>query len=222
MNHRVLKMLCLAGVLGSLLTIACRSDHDGTNVAPTASPAIPSITTTAVPAPSTPIVAGSNVRSEGVGYEALIPPGWHIKPNVLTSTDYRGDAYFKDGTSSPSAPAPNIAVGCRPTSDSTHAVDDVIADQVEALKALRRENIATATRAPVDGHDAREISYVFRLSAVSSTPLAGDDDIVLDKEDVVFVTSMCIWTISLSAPQGMIATESPVLEEFLTTFKELG
>jgi hypothetical protein len=54
---------------------------------------------------------------------------------------------------------------------------------------------------------------------VPPTPAADQPNIVLDKRDVVFLSDACIWTVSLSAPQGTINAESPVFEEFLSGFK---
>jgi hypothetical protein len=96
----------------------------------------------------------------------------------------------------------------------------VLADQVETLTALRRQNLATAARAPVDGYEARVMTYLFSLSAVSGTPPPGGD-LVLDKHDVIFLSQACVWTISLSAPEGTIEAALPVLEEFLAGFRVL-
>jgi hypothetical protein len=166
------------------------------------------------------------VKSLGVGYEAIIPPGWRLRPNILTSPDYRGDAYFKPDTATPDPDrqAPNIAVGCGPILASPGTLDEVVDAQAEALEGLKREDIRARPRMPIDGREARQIEYVFRLSSLAATPVpptpaADQPHIVLDKRDVVFLSDGCIWTVSLSAPQGTIDAESPVFEQFLSSFK---
>src|SRR5437870_2100151 len=89
-THRGLPLIALAVL--TLLLAACGSSGGGSTATPAALTPAPNAPT-AVP---TPLVSGTHVNSTGVGYEADIPAGWHLRANILTSPTFRGDAYFKD------------------------------------------------------------------------------------------------------------------------------
>jgi len=219
-SHRGLPLVALATL--TLLFAACGSS-DGTKTAtPVALTPVPNAPT-AVP---TPLVSGSHVNSTGVGYEADIPAGWHLRPNVLTSETFRGDAYFKDepGTPDPTKGQMNISIGCQPKTTDTGSLDDEIAAELKGLQQLKRENIRTSDHAPVAGRAAKQIDFVYRLTAsdrtpVPSTPASPSFEIVLDQRLIVLVSDSCVWKVNLSAPMGTLDPEAPVLEAFLASVK---
>ena len=219
-THRGLPLIAL-GVL-TLLLAACGSsggDKTATPAAVTPAPNAP----TAVP---TPLVSGSHVNSTGVGYEADIPSGWHLRPNILTSETFRGDAYFKDqpGTPDPTKGQTNISIGCASKAAETGSLDDELAAELKGLQQLKRENIRTSDHPPVAGRPAKEIDFVYRLTAsgptpVPPTPAPPSSEIVLDQRLIVLVSDSCVWKINLSAPTGTLDPEAPVLEAFLASVK---
>ena len=188
------------------------------NVEPTAD-----LASAPTPVPA-PIVNGSHVDSDGVGYEASVPSGWHLRANVLSSDTYRGDAYFApdNPTPDPARPPANITVGCQAQQGGV-TLDQVVQDDVEALTSLRRENVRVSDHAPVASLPARQVDYIFRLTAPevpegAPTPLAGPN-IVLERRDVLFVSNTCVWSVTLGAPVGALKENTAVLEELLTAFK---
>ena len=176
---------------------------------------------TAVP---TPLVTGSHVNSTGVGYEADIPSGWHLRSNILTSETFRGDAYFKDqpGTPDPTKGQTNISIGCQPKTPESGSLDDEVATEVRGLQQLKRENIRTTDHAPVAGRPVKQIDFVYRLNAsgptpVPPTPAPASFDIVLDQRLIVLLSDSCVWKVNLSAPIGTLDPEVPVLDAFLAS-----
>lgn len=171
----------------------------------------------------TPIVNGNHLNSTGVGYEADMPAGWRLNANILTSTDFRGDAFFKptDGTPDPNRAQVNITVGCEPPSGQDLAA--VLAQKVAVLRQLGRTNLQSSDRAKVDGRDAKQIDYTFRANT-QPTPIppataAPQTQIVVDRRDVIFLSQSCTWTISLSTPGGEIADNARTFDDFLSSFR---
>ncbi len=202
---------CAAG-----LAIACGGGSGGDSKTSTPEPAATTAPPTAVP---TPLVSGSHVNSIGVGYEADIPSGWHLRPNVITSSSFRGDAYFKDeqNPANPDQPQTNIAIGCQPKMPDTGTLDDQLALEVKGLQQLKRENIRTADHAPVSGLPAKQIDFVYRLTStpptpVPPTPAAAPVNIVLDQRQILVLSEGCVWKITLSTPVGAIDSEATVFE----------
>jgi hypothetical protein len=212
----------IAIALSALLVAACGSSggtKTATPIALTPAPNAP----TAVP---TPLVSGSHVNSTGVGYEADIPSGWHLRPNIITSETFRGDAYFKDepGTPDPTKGQTNISIGCQPKTEGAESLDDEIAAELKGLQQLKRENIRTTDHAPVGGRPAKQIDFVYRLTSSAPTPVPPTPappafEIVLDQRLIVLVSDACAWKINLSAPVGTLDPEVPVLEAFLASVK---
>jgi hypothetical protein len=219
-THRGLPLIALAVL--TLVLAACGSSGGAkttTPLAPTPAPNAP----TPVP---TPLVTGSHVNSTGVGYEADIPAGWHLVPNIITSPTFRGDAYFKDqqGTPDPTKGQTNVSIGCQPKTAETGTLDDEVAAELKGLRQLKRENIRTSDHAPVAGRSAKQIDFVYRLNAsgptpVPPTPVPPASAIVLDQRLIVFVADSCVWKVTLSAPAGTLDPEVPVLEAFLASLK---
>ena len=207
---------CAAGV-----AIACGSSGGAKTSTP--EPAATTVAPTAVP---TPLVSGTHVNSTGVGYEADTPPGWHLRANVITSSSFRGDAYFKDeaGVPDPNRAQTNIGIGCQPKTDETGTLDDEVALEVMGLKQLKRENIRTSDHGPVSGKPAKQIDFVYRLTAtpptpVPPTPASAPISIVLDQRQIIVVSDSCVWKITLSTPAGAIDAEAAVFESFLGSLK---
>jgi hypothetical protein len=205
-----------------LLVAACGSSGGAKTSTPAAITPAPNAPT-AVP---TPLVTGSHVNSTGVGYEGDIPAGWHLRPNILTSPTFRGDAYFKDvpGTPDPTKGQTNFSIGCQPKTPETGSLDDEIAAELTGLQQLKRENIRTSDHAPIAGKAAKQVDFVYRLPTSGPTPVppspaASASEIVLDQRLIVLVSDSCVWKVNLSAPVGTLDPEVPVLEAFLASVK---
>ena len=92
------------------------------------------------------------------------------------------------------------------------------------MQQLKRENIRMSDHAPVAGRPAKQIDFVYRLTAsgptpVSSTPSSPSSEIVLDQRLIVLVSDSCVWKVNLSAPIGTLDPQVPVLETFLASLK---
>lgn len=222
-----LRSIVLLSVLSSfLVSVACSSGSGGREPSSTAA-GTAAAETSATPLPTqvpAPTVVGDHVISTGVGYEADIPNGWHLRANILSSETYRGDAYFQPEGSAPdpARPPANIAVGCQ-LQQGDRSLDQAVGDDVETLTKLRRENVRTADHGPVGSLPARQVDYVFRITppigpSGTPTPEAGPE-IVLERRDVVFVSAHCVWTVTLSASIGALQQNVPILEQFLAGFR---
>jgi hypothetical protein len=176
---------------------------------------------TAVP---TPVVTGSHVNSSiGIGYEADIPAGWHLRPNVIIAPNVKVDGYFKSNPdpANPDAPQVSIAVGCEPPESPPAALDVVLDEKVKALNQLKREDVKTAQHAAVDGRPAWQIDYIYRLregTPVPNQPPA-PTNIALTRREIVFLSDACIWTVALSVPNAPVGDDGDTLERFLMTVK---
>lgn len=176
---------------------------------------------TAVP---TPVVSGSHVNAAiGIGYEAEIPAGWHLRPNVVTAPNFKVDGYFKTNPdpANPNAPQISIAVGCEPPDSPPDSFDVVLSKKLDALKKLRREEIKSEPHVAVDGHQASQVDYIFRLregTPVPDQPPAAKN-LALSRREIVFVSNACIWSVALSVPNGPLADDAGVLEQFLTALR---
>ena len=212
-------LVILAAILGS----ACGSSG-GNSATPT--PAAQNTAPSAPTAVPTPLVFGAHVNSAGVGYEADIPPGWHLRPNIITSQTFRGDAYFKDepGTPDPNKGATNVSVGCAPKTPDTGTLEDELALELKGLQQLKRENIRSGDHPDVAGKAAKQIDFVYRLNTAAPTPIPPTPpgppiSIALDQRLIVVMSDACVWKITLSTPVGGIDSEVPVLEKFLESLK---
>lgn len=172
----------------------------------------------------TPMVTGSRVRSTAVGYEADIPAGWRLSPNVISSGSFRADAFFKPDASNGTDPTTsvNIAVGCEPLSESPGDLETELSAKLDVLKKLGRENIRTSDRAPVDGRPAKQIDYTQRLTVPTpspGTPTTLPPELVFDRRQVFFTSASCRWSVELAAPAGMLEADGPVLEALVSSMK---
>ena len=135
--------------IGSALAItgvACGGGGSGKKTA-TPTEAVPTEAPqpTAVP---TPVVTGSHVNASlGIGYEADIPAGWHLRPNVVTAPNIKVDGYFKTDPdpAKPDEPQISIAVSCEPPDVPPDTLETVLQRKVSALTQLRREDITSTT-----------------------------------------------------------------------------
>lgn len=186
------------------------SDDAATPGSPTASVEAPT------PIPN-PTVTGDRVQSN-TGYEARIPSGWRLVPNIVGG-GLRGDAYFEGlQASDPNEPPPaGLTIVCTPVDSSTPTeLDTIVDEKVEALKSLRREDVTAATRADVGGRAAAQIDYIFRYGGAQQTPAARA--VNQSRRDVVFATERCIWSVTLATPEGKLDAYVDVLEAFLRSF----
>ena len=204
---------------------ACDDDADAPAGTPTAG------ATVAVPTPlPTGIITDGGVSSPSVGYEATAPAGWRVQFNNVTARGVRGDTYFKPGaaTPDPARAQVNISVTCEIIEEAPEpvpqTVDEVLEQKVAILRQLRREDIRTGTNTPVDGREARQAEYVFRLAHVVPTPIAPtpalpESQIVIDRRDIFFLSDGCVWIVSLVAPRGELGADAATLEAFLASFR---
>ena len=213
--------LLAAGLVLAIASVACGGGSSKSKATPTDAVPTEAPQPTAVP---TPVVTGSHVNGTvGIGYEADIPAGWHLRPNVVTAPNFKVDGFFKTNPdpAKPDAPQISIAVGCEPPDSPPDALDAVLEKKVSALKQLRRENITSATHAAVDGRPAGQVDYIFKLRAGTPVPNQppAPTNISLTRREVIFVSDACIWSVALSVPNAPLGDDSGVLEQFLTTFK---
>jgi hypothetical protein len=209
---------CVLAVAG----IACSGGGSGKK---TATPA--DVVPTQAPEPSpvpTAVLTGSHVNSTtGIGYEADVPPGWNLRPNVITAPNVKVDGYFKTNPdpANPDAAQVSIAVGCEPPDSPADALQAVLDKKVSALTQLKREGITSTTHAAVDGRPAGQIDYIFNLRAGTPVPNQppAPKNLSLSRREVIFVSDGCIWSVALSVPNAPLGDDAAVLEQFLTTLK---
>ncbi len=213
--------LLAAGLVLAIASVACGGGSSKSKATPTDTVPTEVPQPTAVP---TPVVTGSHVNGTvGIGYEADIPSGWHLRPNVVTAPNFKVDGFFKTNPdpAKPDAPQISIAVGCEPPDSPPDALDVVLDKKVKALTQLRREDIKSESHAAVDGHPASQVDYIFRLR--QGTPVPDQPptakNLALSRREIVFISDACIWSVALSVPNGPLGEDAGVLEQFLTTLK---
>jgi hypothetical protein len=195
------------------LIVACGSDDSGSStptVAVGTAPAIP----TAAP---TPVVTGNRVTSTAVGYEATIPHGWRLRPNILESETFRGDAYFApvpSPTPPPETPQTNVAVGCEPLAEPAGELQAEVQTRVEVLNRLGRTELTTTDHAAVDGLPAMQIDYRYVVKSDTA-------EYAIESREIFFLSEACQWTLTLSASAGQLESNAAALEEFAGSFSEI-
>lgn len=222
-RHDVRVWLFAAAAVVAVLAAGC-----GGGSSPETSTATASVeAATEVPQPTpvpSPVVTGSHVNSTvGIGYEADIPAGWHLRPNVITAPNFKVDGYFKSNPdpANPDAPQINIAVGCEPPESPPDSLAIALDKKVKALNQLKREDVKTVEHAAVDGRPAWQIDYIYRLR--EGTPVPGQPpppkNLALTRREIVFLSDACIWSVALSVPNAPVGDDGDALERFLTTVK---
>jgi len=208
---RVPGYLPLAVVTGLTIgLVGCGSN--GSDDYPTPTIAVSTAAARPTVAP-TPVVTGDRVNSTAVGYEATIPSGWRLRPNILASTSFRGDAYFKPSpspTPPPDTPQTNIAIGCEPITEPAEDLQSEVDTRVQVLNRLGRTNLVTADHAAVDGLESKQIDYTYVVKSDAT-------EFAIDSREVFFLSEGCQWTVTLSAPAGELDQDIPVLEQFLAS-----
>ena len=213
--------LLAAGLVLAIAGVACGGGSSKSKATPTDAVPTEAPQPTAVP---TPVVTGSHVNGTvGIGYEADVPAGWHLRPNVVTAPNFKVDGFFKTNPdpANPDAAQVSIAVGCEPPDTPPDALAAVLERKVSALTQLKREDITSTTHTAVDGHPAGQVDYIFKLRA--GTPVPNQPparaNLSLSRREIIFVSDACIWSVALSVPNAPLGDDAGVLEQFLTTLK---
>jgi hypothetical protein len=202
---------CLALTAILILTAACGGGDDGDDASPTTS-----AVATREPLP-TAVVADNTVTSTAWEYKAAVPENWTVSSNFVQSGTasasddprYGGDALFAPEAQNTDPAKPvraNIAIVCEET-DSTD-LDAFVAQKVDLLTSLRRENVVVTDYADVAGHPAKKIEYDLAREELS-----------FEKAEVYFLTPRCARSIALTAQPGDRARLLPELDRVAQSFE---
>jgi len=203
---RTLSIAAFAALVAvAALSAACGGGGKSTAKTPTAeASATPQARATPFP---TPQINGSQIDSEK-GYAATFPEGWRVRPNFVNTSDATTDAFFE--------PAPqagvqaSIAVLCV-LNKAPDASTYLAGVQTTTARLPQNSNIQVSERT-VSGVKATIETYGFESKQDPSSPK-------LDKQDVIFSSSKCDWTITLTTPAGQRDKYAAAFNGFLDSFK---
>jgi hypothetical protein len=161
----------------------------------------PSLTQTAA-GQTSPEFRDGSVFSGAIGYSAKLSSEWSAFPTASLA-DGQQDT-FSTQVAGATLPA-SIQVRCFRAIDEGARIQAILTETSRA----HPESTATPTRSvTVDGHEAVSVVY-----------LAGTPPLEVEREDVVFASERCAWTISLVSPPGLRDALLAEFEEFLSTFR---
>jgi hypothetical protein len=181
-------------LLTSCLLAACSSDGDDDQND------LDPLATVTARAANAPRFENGVVSSGSVGYTAELAGEWNVLPTTELPQGLQDTLISKSDSGQL---ASTIQVRC------FTAEDEVAGAQASLTETSRAHPDATPGPArTVDGHDAVSVQYV-----------AGAEPANVEREDVVFPTDRCVWTISLVNGPGARERHLDDFEHFLSTFK---
>jgi hypothetical protein len=185
--------------LMSAVTLAfagCDGDDGGNGAANGAGP----LQTVTARASNAPKLQEGIVRSGSLGYSAELPGSWNILPTGELPQGLQDTFVALQDTGQLAA---TIQVRC------FNAEDEVAGAQAALTETNRAFPDATPGPArTVDGHAAVSVHYT-----------AGTEPTNVEREDIVFASDRCVWTISLVNAPGARADHLGEFETFLSTFR---
>jgi hypothetical protein len=192
----------------ALLAGACGDDDNGNGGDGTPEPGDgPTQIGRSTPFPS-PQVTGNSIVS-AIGYTATFPEGWTVRPNFLQPRDAVVDAFFEPVENA--AVQANISVEC--VLDVSASPEENLQAEVENAKRLNANVQESTTQ--VNGQQATVLSYIQEQQSQPGTPK-------LDKQDILFSTDKCHWTITSVIGEGQRGTYQPAFDAFVASFRITG
>lgn len=205
-RHAVGLSLCAAALVAS----ACGDDGGGSatyTVVPPSLAAAGNVT----PFP-TPLLEGNKVSSSPKGYSATLPDGWTMRANLVQTRDASVDAFFEPLAPGAKAQA-NISVNCvvvkaREPQEWTDSI------KTNTVRQQLNKDIQTSQRM-ISGINATVITYT------NTTQQTNQQNLRLDKQDIVFSNDKCDWMITTLTLAGDREKYQPLFDIFLNSFKLL-
>lgn len=157
---------------------------------------------------ATPLVTGNTVDSVK-GYRADGPEGWKFRPNFINPAGSSVDVFFE-----PLAAGANVQSSIAVTCDFTEGVSPAqySEDKKTITATLPQNKEVQVGNTAVSGVPATTFTYRFESAQAPGSPQ-------LDKEDVVFSSNACNWTLTLSVPTGQREKYRAIWAAFLQSFK---
>jgi hypothetical protein len=138
------------------------------------------------------------VRSGALGYSAELSDDWSILPTAVLPNGQQ-DTFTAEGETFP----PTIQVRCLAPQAGTDAAASALTETARAHPEATPGGPRT-----IDGIAAQSLIYT-----------AGQPPVEVVREDVIFSTPRCLWSVSLVTAPGQRDERLAEFEQFVSTFK---
>jgi hypothetical protein len=198
--------LATAMVLGA----ACGGGSDSSKTTTPAADASASPYVRATPF-ATPQISGNLVDSEK-GYTATFPAGWHVRANFVNTSDATTDAFFEPLPAQPQAGDVQASISVLCVLEKAPDANAYLSGVQTVTARLPQNSDIQVSERTISGIKATVETYRFASKQDPNAPQ-------LDKQDVIFSSDRCDWTITTTAPAGQRDKYTAEFNGFLDSFK---